>query len=523
MCRIAGSVNIPNEWIEEATKSQIRGGPDRQNWVKVSTNVNFGHSRLSIIDLSENGDQPVKFGHEYLTYNGEWYDFRDTTQSSDTQALFAQLVLTSDAHLNSVIADLQGMFAFGYYRDNKIHLAVDHMGQKPCYYFHEGNRFAFASSPAPLTKLKEKWNLNRKALESYWYLGSVFGEDTLFDGIKKIMPAHHLTYDINTNEITIERYWKPKFQEKTDDIQEHVLSAIQAVKIADVPVNIFLSGGVDSTLVASQFSGYGAVHMDSPELGYAQKAAERFGLNLIKVESKNVDSLKCLQDYAKECAEPSMAALIPYITAEQAAKHGKVAISANGADELFFGYDRHVWNTPKQMRHIFRPGYERLYTEMFVKWFNIDLDISETGGKRWAELITYVAFDLNKTLDFASMCHGLEVRAPFLNHHLIEKALSIPQEKHFTPRFGPKSILKKMLSNLGFSDQYLTRPKLGFSLHNPPTDLEQQKRDAYDWAKEANFVSLNENEFNQRDWNYTYSAAIGFKAFWDVWKDKFNI
>ncbi len=520
MCRIAGSVNISDDWIEQSVYSQRKGGPDYQNWLKCAPpdNVNFGHTLLSIIGTQK---QPIQYGGNLLSFNGCIYNFKELypEEKSDTVALLRLLCDKGADGVNDII----GMFAFAWYdqHTSKVHLFVDRLGEKPLFYLHEGNQFAFASSPAPLIKLKEKWKLNRKALESYWYLGSVFGEDTLFDGIKKLMPAHHLTYDIASNEITIERYWKPKFQEKTDDIEEHVISAIKAVKVADVPVNIFLSGGVDSTLVASQFTGYGAVHMDSPEYGYAKLAAERFGLNLIKVESDNVDSLKCLQDYAKECAEPSMAALIPYITAEQSAKHGKVAISANGADELFFGYDRHQWNTQKQMRHIFRPGYEQLYTEMFVKWFNIDLDIAETGGKRWYELVTYVAFDLNKTLDFASMCHGLEVRAPFLNHHLVEKALSIPQEKHFTPRFGPKSILKKMLSNMGFSDQYLTRPTLGFSLHNPPTDLKELKKDAYQWAKENNFVSLDESQFNQRDWNYTHAAAIGFRAFWDVHSSKF--
>jgi asparagine synthase (glutamine-hydrolysing) len=422
------------------------------------------------------------------------------------------------------IQEVDGMYAISLHDSvtNKIHLFVDRLGEKNLYYFHEGNQFAFASSPAALIPLKEKWKLNRTALESYWYLGSVFGEDSLFDGIKKLMPAHHLTYDIQSNEITIKRYWKPTLQAKTDDIEEHVIGAINAVKVADVPVNIFLSGGIDSTLVASQFGGYGAVHMDSPELEYAQKAASRFGLNLIQVESKEVDSLKCLQDYSKESGEPTMAGLIPYITSEQAVKHGKVAITANGADEAFAGYTRLEWPVRKQMRHIFRPGYEKMYTDMYLKWFKIDQDLFDVGGTRWAELMTYVAFDLNKTLDFASMAHGLEVRSPFLNHKLVEKALSIPIQKHFSQRFGAKTILKKMLSNMGFNDQYLTRQKLGFSLHNPPTDLEALKKDAYDWAKKEGFVNLDESQMNGRDWIYTLSAAIGFKAFWDVWKDKFN-
>jgi asparagine synthase (glutamine-hydrolysing) len=517
MCRISGSVNIPDEWIERSVYTQRKGGPDYFNWCRVDSRVNFGHTLLSIIGQQK---QPVEWDRYSITFNGCWYTFKDfyPEEKSDTIALIKHF----ESKGLEAIHDITGMFAFGLYDhfDKKIHLYVDRLGEKPLYYFHEGNRFAFASSPAALIPLKEKWKLNRTALESYWYLGSVFGEHSLFDGIKKLMPAHHLTYDIDTNQITHERYWKPTLQAKTDDIEEHVFSAINAVKVADVPVNIFLSGGIDSTIVASQFAGYGAVHMDSPELQYAQKVSSRFGLNLIQVESKEVDSLKCLQDYSKECGEPTMAGLIPYITSEQTAKHGKVAITANGADEQFCGYDRIQWPVARQMRHIFRPGYEKMYTDMYLKWFKIDQDLFDVGGTRWAELMTYVAFDLNKTLDFASMCHGLEVRSPFLNHHLVEKALSIPKEKHLSQRFGHKSILKTMLSNMGFDDAFLKRQKLGFSLHNPPTDLEALKKDAYDWAKKEGFVNLDESQFLPRDWNYTLSSAIGFKAFWDVWKEK---
>lgn len=518
-CRVVGSVRIDQRWVTDSVYSQKRGGPDRVSTDCIKDGVWFGHSLLSII-----GDQtqPIHSSRYSMTFNGCVYNYKEiyTNTKSDTAAILNHFDLKG----TEAIHDFTGMYAIGLHdrEEDKIHLFTDRMGEKPLYYFHDGSQFAFASNPATLAALKPKWKLNRKALESYWYLGSVFGEDTLFDGIKKLMPSHHLTYNIQSNEITIERYWKPTLQAKTDDIEEHIFGSINSVKVADVPVNIFLSGGIDSTLVASQFGGYGAVHMDSPEYAYAKKASERFGLNLIKVQSKEVDSLKCLQDYSKECGEPTMGGLIPYIVSEQASKYGKVAITANGADELFYGYDRTQWEVAKQMRHIFRPGFEVMYTEMYLKWFSIDQNLVETGGKRWYELITYVAFDLNKTLDFASMCHGLEVRSPFLNHRLVETALSIPVQKHCSKRFGNKSILKTMLSNMGFDDNFLNRQKLGFSLHNPPTDLEGLKKDAYKWAKKEGFCTLDESQMNGRDWIYTYSAAIGFKAFWDVWKDKFE-
>jgi asparagine synthase (glutamine-hydrolysing) len=530
MCGISGSVDLESSYFFKILEHQTKRGNDSTNIMIGKPNVLLGHNRLSIIDISPSGNQPMSTERYQLTYNGEIYNYqslrskispRQWKSYNDAETL---LFYIDEKGIDQTLKDISGMFAFGVYDSHKkeLHCVVDRMGEKPLYYYHDGKQFAFASSPAALTNLKDKWKLNRKALKSYWYLGSTFGEDTLFDGIKKLMPGHRLTFHVERSAITIERYWTPKFQSNVTDIEGLILDSIQQVKVSDVPVNIFLSGGVDSTLVASQCQGFGAVHMDSPEYPYAKTASERFGLKLLKVESNNVDSIVCLQDYAKECGEPSMAALIPYITAQQACKYGKVAITANGADELFYGYNRTIDTLENQMRHIFRPGYERLWAETYSKWFAIHDELNITGARRWFELMSFVAFDLNNTLDFASMCHTLEVRSPFLNHILVENALSLPKKRHFSGRFGAKTILKQMLSKMGFTDQYLNRPKLGFSLHNPPADLAEQKSQAYQWAKCEGYVNLDESQFTPRDWNYTLASAIGFKTWFDVWNEKIS-
>jgi asparagine synthase (glutamine-hydrolysing) len=393
----------------------------------------------------------------------------------------------------------------------KLHLLVDRFAQKNLYYYHEKGKFAFASSPGALYQLKDKWEIDTDALQSYWLLGGTMGEDGLLKGIKKVTASQHVTYDIREDKVSIERYYEPKFQENTKGIEDLVLDAIRKVKVSDVPVHIFLSGGIDSTLVASQFEGGDAIHLDSPEWIYAQQAADRFNVKMKRVYPEDIEVEPNLRDFAFQAGEPCMAALIPYITAKEVSKFGRVAVTANGADELFFGYDRtHQWADKKQTSHIFRSlNFEN-------DWFPVNDKCSYEGQR--LELDSYVQYDLNKTLDFASMCHALEVRSPFLDHRLVEMALSIPEVVH---RKGePKHILKDMLRKMGFQNNFLDRPKLGFSLHKQPKDLDKLIQKAWYWVQAEGFLRIDEKKLNGRDLRYLQMSALSFYYWYLVWENK---
>ncbi len=286
-----------------------------------------------------------------------------------------------------------------------------------------------------------------------------------------------------------------------------MLDSIRKVKVADVSVYIFLSGGIDSSVVASQ--GFtNAVHMDGPEYKYAEQVAQRFNINLHVVSPGKFDAVECMTDYVLKCGEPSMAALIPYIVSRETAKLCKVAVSANGADELFFGYDRTSDKTShEQLNHIFR-GNEFNEIKSLHVGFPLDHRLS-TG--RMIELQTYVQHDLNKTLDFASMAHGLEVRAPFLDHRLVEAALSVPKEK-----IGRKALLKDMLRGMGFNDQFLNRPKMGFTLFQKPVNYDVDS--AYQWALREGW--LKDAKRSPRDHQYLKASAFRFRIWWETYKGK---
>jgi asparagine synthase (glutamine-hydrolysing) len=544
MCGISGTVGFTQEESLQVLNHQHHRGPDNMDY-KLIHGVFLGHNRLSIIDLSEKGNQPMCNYRYSLVYNGEIYNYKDLKNrlithdvaDDDMGDFQSHYIDGNDARtllnyievfgLDQALKDINGMYAFALYDkiENKIYLVVDRFGQKPLYYYQSGEKFAFASSVGALMSLKDKWSIDEEGLKSYWLLGSTMGETSMISGIKRVTGSHILSYDVQKHVISQSRYWTPQYQTNTDCIEELIIDSINKVKVSDMPVYTFLSGGIDSTLVASQFEGGNAVHLGEKEFDYAKLAADKFNINLLQVNPKEWRIEESLKDYAFKTGEPSMASIIPYITAKEVSKFAKVAISANGADELFFGYDRTKQDfCIPQRQHILRsiiPDHE-MHDFLYPKFADpYDYEDERLSSGRWMELISYVQFDLNKTLDGAAMCHGLEVRSPFLDHRLVEMALSIPEGKHYTPSLGRKSILKLMLQKVGFSREFLTRPKLGFSLHTEPDEMQNMKIQAVKWCRENNFLKVNDwNALSERDQRYLEMSCLSFYYWYKTWEHK---
>jgi asparagine synthetase B (glutamine-hydrolysing) len=448
--------------------------------------------------------------HDHLTLviNGEIYNYKDLKARLEVWRYPWKSGNDSETALHymhrfgieSFLKDAVGMFAFAVYdsADGFLYLAVDHFGQKPLYYFEDGDKFAFASWPSALQKLKRFDKLDRDALQTYWAIGGVMGEDFLLSGMKRVNGSYCLQYDVNRKQVRkIWRYWEPKFNDRAEQELDYYLDqAIESVKVSDVPVYLFLSGGVDSTFCATHMRGYRAVHLNGPEVAWAKLAAETCGLSLEVVDPQEEDALECLTDAVTTTGIPGMATLIPYITAKHVAKLGaKVAVIANGADELFCGYDRIKWSEVDQIGHMARADYYG-GPYAFPAW----------AVERWRELFHFVQYDLNQTLDAASMCHSLEVRSPFLDHRLVECALSLPVQWH--TREGNKTHLKQRLQAFGFSKQFTDRQKLGFSLFREPKGWKELQEKAYKWAINEGF--LKEKPVNARDLRYLQASAASF-------------
>jgi asparagine synthase (glutamine-hydrolysing) len=331
----------------------------------------------------------------------------------------------------------------------------------------------------------------------------------MFEGIKALMPGHYAIYDIASRSLEIKRWYNPKpVSSAYENIEQRIIAAIDRVKLTcDWPQTILLSGGIDSTMVASRYVGNGAIHLRSPEQSYAEQVAEKFNLSLKVADPEEVSAEECLIDYVTKCGDPTMAGLIPYITCKEISKLGyRVAITANGADELFYGYDRMRWDRKEQIDHIFRPLGQNLEA------------ISQNSAQN-IELNYYLMHDLNKTLDFASMCHSVEVRVPYLDHELVEVALSIPQDLHLQ-RFGNKSILKKILNKLGFDWDFIQRPKVGFSLHYWPKDWGSLQQKAMEWYLASSFQQLPASA-TPRQQSYHEITVTGLYVFLKVYDLKY--
>lgn len=493
-CAIAGGFNVPVETIGKMLTLQGSRGPD---FIGISppgasTEVIFGHNRLAIIDKSEAGNQPMSSTiGDLLTYNGEIYNADiDDFYTTDSKWLLYGLPGPDGPELIQLLNNLNGMFAFAYHNEatHKITLVRDRFGIKPLYYTHQKDFFAFASTPAAVALTKSNWDISEKGLHEYLALGATTLH-SMFHGIEAVPPGHYVVFDIKTNTIQVKRWYYPKFIENAyETIQEKVIQAIDRVKLTcDWPQIILLSGGIDSTLVASRYAGQKAIHLASPEQEYAQKVADRFGIQMFNVTPQAQNAEECLTDYITKSGDPTMAGLIPYITCKEIKKLGyRVAITANGADELFWGYDR-TRDYMTMKKAIFR---DFSFTDQIIKEFWDNLNIyPEANHNQWLEIYSYLMFDLNKTLDFASMCHSVEVRVPYLDHELVESALSIPQEKHVA-NFGNKTILKKMLVDLGFDFGFIHRPKVGFSLHETPGDWQDLQNKSMKWYSQSGYEQL---------------------------------
>lgn len=515
MCGIAGYISKenPTDQVFKMWQHLEKRGPDAfGSWS--DGEVNLYHTRLSILDLSSSGNQPMETDRWVIVYNGEIYNyhelkkkisFREWRSGNDAETL---LFYIDEFGIDQALNDAEGMFAIAAYNkiEKKLYLATDPFGIKPMFFTWSNEYFAFASSPGALTHLQDKWALDRQALIDMLALGST--KDPLFQRISKLPGGIKLTYDFQNKNQLIERWYFRKEHNCTDvDLIEALKHSIQISKVADVPSFIFLSGGIDSTIIASQCKHMNAVHLASPEESYAKLAAEKYSNTLFFIDPVNFSAKECLEDYAFQSGDCSMAAIIPYIVSKEVSKFGKVAISANGADELFFGYNRMLDNVSvTQFNHIFRNGISH-------KWGTF----SDFGTTRDLELKTYIHYDLNKTLDFASMCHSLEVRVPYLNRTLVEMALSIPRSQHVNG-YGNKSILKKFLKEEGFDNTFINRSKLGFSLHTEPIDYAHLKVDGLKLLRGE--FGINTHFHNARDARYFEASAAAFLCWWNVWKHK---
>ena len=388
MCGIVGLVDpqLSSEEFSKRVTQMVRTlkhrGPDSSG-VYTTGPVGLGHTRLSIIDLSKAGHQPMLSDDQRyaMVYNGEIYNYRELRRKLIQTGVSFRGHSDSEVVLNAyriwgidALSMLNGMFAFAIWdsQNNELLLAKDRFGIKPLYYFRTGHSLVFASEiKALLATNSVKKYLNPNALHEYMYYGNALGENTLFKGVKKVLAGHYIKY--SSQILSSRPYWSPEdikpsydsFETATANVQMLLGEAVERHMVSDVPVGIFLSGGIDSSAITAFASRYyqGKIstysvgfdfELEKNELPVARDTAKEFGTNHHEILISGTDLTDTIETLLYAHDEPfADAANIPlYLLCKELKGGQKVILQGDGGDEVFGGYSRYevlsnhrVWKT----------------------------------------------------------------------------------------------------------------------------------------------------------------------------------
>jgi asparagine synthase (glutamine-hydrolysing) len=527
MCGIAGIVG-PGASADIAEKMALllkHRGPDGAG-VWSQPGIALSHRRLAIQDLTEAGHQPMVFESHVLTYNGELYDHERLraqlpgpwASSGDTEVLLHLLATEGAAGLNRVA----GMFALASWdgAQRKLLLARDRLGIKPLYYRLLPEGIAFASELKALLLLG-KPRIDQSAVRDFLFHGYIPAPKTIYDGICKLPAGHTLSW--HAGKVSISRFWNPSprivQRSATDTVQQLdglLAEVIPEHTLSDVPVGVFLSGGIDSALTA--------YYLDRPhtftlgfESGDRSEAAAARGV-AAHLNTQHLEMLAPAADFAGALdLMPSLfdepfgdsAAWSNYLVAKFARREVTVALSGEGGDEIFCGYPRY-WSrigarstllnralarhlpplsrfASSMQRHAYQglPAYAAALGGMTAQqigallappwldsgydylWFYRQFwreDLAPLPQLRWLDLNTDLAEGLLTKVDRTSMAHSLEVRPPLLDHRVVEYLLSVDPELLVDERQRRGKLLVRRLMEPRLPPGHLNRPKSGFGL-----------------------------------------------------------
>ena len=486
MCGICGQLRFDgdtpsSESLDNMMNKLARRGPD-SNGKWLEGKIGFGHQRLSIIDLSSYGSQPMIDSLLKLTlvFNGTIYNYKQLRSrligkgysffsSSDTEVIIKAYHYWGEDCVNH----LDGMFAFAIWDkpSKKLFIARDRMGIKPLYYNLTNKAFTFASnSQALLTQDLDK-SVNPIALQQQLSLhGVVPAPNTIINGIKKLKPGTYIVLS-EKGDIKEQTYWHPSATRPEGNVSEEdyiartheLLTAAVTKRMAasDVPIGVLLSGGLDSSLIVALLKEAG--HRDirtfsigfediddesGSEFEYSDQVVSKFKTDHKKYLLSNQEVLPRLSEAVMNMSEPMVGqdAIAFYLLSEQVSKHTKVVLSGQGADEAFAGY---FWYPRMAKEHgdeiesfskhyVDRPHDEYLQTVMPIyqgenhthKW--LSKEFLKPGADSFidkvfrTDMTRLIVDDPVKRVDNMTMAWGLEARVPFMDTELVEWALKIP-------------------------------------------------------------------------------------------------
>ncbi|MFO7869188.1 MAG: asparagine synthase (glutamine-hydrolyzing) [Bacteroidales bacterium] len=556
MCGITGIYSfsyVSDEYIHGVSSALSRinhRGPDFQS-VFSDTTACFGHARLSVIDTSKDANQPFTdvSGRYTIVYNGEFYNYRDFyaelrsdgvsfVSASDTEVLLYLYIKYKEACLEKI----SGFFAFAIYDSYKksVFIARDRVGIKPLYYTQQDDFIGFSSELSALMVFPFPKEVNYQALSSYLQLQYIPAPDSIVNNVYKLAPGEYIT--ITKDSVCTKKYYTiPQYNEEnhftgsyTDAqklLRKKLDTSVGERLISDVPLGTFLSGGIDSSVIStiaashvSQLQTFSVGFTDNPyfdETTYAELVAQKIHSRhtVIPVSTQDFEEnmFSVLDSFDEPFADSS--AIAVSILSKYVKPHVTVALSGDGADELFAGYNKHKAHfllhkyprvsallshflpafrmfsssrnskTGNVVRQLIRFAEAARFSpqERYVLWCSIqsqqevkqfilpyryeENDMSQyTAHFRgsgiqdvlYADQHLVLPHDMLTKVDRMSMLHSLEVRTPFLDHAVVQFANSLPEEYKID-----NNLTKKVLQDayrLDLPEELYNRPKKGFEV-----------------------------------------------------------
>ncbi len=572
MCGFAGFTGHLDNGEEVLTNMMnriIHRGPDSAGQ-HIDGKAYMGFRRLSIIDL-DNGSQPMYNEDKkiVITFNGEIYNHQELraeliekghifANNSDTEVLIHAYEEYGEDMLNK----LRGMFAFVIWDSEKETLfgARDFFGIKPFYYAVVDGNLVYGSEIKSILEYPGyKKELNETALENYLTFQYSVLDETFFKGIYKLMPSHCLTF--HKGELKVKRYWEPTFEADNNvsldtliqEIDDAMHDSVEHHKISDVEVGSFLSSGVDSSYVAAIFNGdktftVGFDYEKYNEIDYAKSLSE-------KIKIDNYSKLVSSQEYwaaipkiqyhmDEPLADPAAIAL--YFVSQTAAKHVKVALSGEGADEFFGGYNIYrephdlagfqklplglrkalakcasalpfkfkgknfliraskpveerfignafMFNEKERDKVLKHPTGKYNHTELTKPFYDKVKDKDDVTKMQYIDINFWLIGDILLKADKMSMAHSLEVRVPFLDRKVFDVARTIPT-KYKVNKQNTKYAMR-MAAHKYLPDMVAEKKKLGFPV---PIRI---------WLKDEKYYNIIKKAFNSEAANKYFNTS----------------
>ncbi len=563
MCGMTGFVDFNKRSTKHDLKNMTdvlqHRGPDDSGYSffnECAFQVGLGHRRLSILDVSAHGHQPMLFEQLEIVYNGEVYNFKEIREelihynysfesNSDTE------VILKAYHKWGIksVDKFNGMFAISIYNkeSNKIILIRDRAGVKPLYWYWKDDLLMYASELKSFSQHPNfKKEINRDSLATYLQYGYILQPHTIFKDTYKLKSGHYIEVDLNKKSIQETSYWnvidfynKPKINISSQDaikkLDSLLKSAFEYRMVSDVPVGVFLSGGYDSSIVTALLKSGDNKHINTFTIGfhekgydespYAKDVAKYLNTNHTEYYCTQKDALEIIPNLADIYDEPfgCSSAIPTVLVSKLARKKVKVALSSDGGDEIFAGYNKyektikyynHISKIPKPIKKWtvslldtinlnyipfsknisnFKTKFEKtknllsadspvevmkllsqLYTDKDIENLLL-LDVNKQkvnfNNNNYSnnddidnllaiDYQTYMTDLILTKVDRATMSAGLEGREPLLDHRIIEYLAQLPSD--FKYRNGSKKWILKEISNRYIPKKLMDRPKKGF-------------------------------------------------------------